>query len=124
MSKQHKMEFKGKKYVTKFSKEFCTCKGCIFFRGVNLCKYAETKKDVKCHANENKDGRDRIWVEDKSEDKSKNLKDHIWVIEYYDDFKKEWYFYDARNTRKEARYSLLHKSTDKISRIRKFIPVK
>lgn len=120
MSKEKRMLYNGKKYVTKIGTG--GCEGCVFFRGhylyfdrCGLC-YVNTG----CFSSDYSDGHGRIWVKDTTVE----TKDHIWVIEYYDDFKKEWYFYDARNTRKEARCSLPHKSTGKVSRIRKYAPVK
>ena len=70
-SKENKMVYEGKKYVTKIS-NIRLCDGCVFskvntiedYKPLYQCKLHNNNRG--CISTQNKDGKSRIWVEDKS----------------------------------------------------------
>jgi hypothetical protein len=129
---QHKMEYKGKKYVTKFVKY--GCEGCAFERVEGPCYGIENANDHRCCS--------RIWVEDKPISKKYETKiidgfpckviltpkekNHVWVVEYYDKVC-GWVINETTLTRRDARRmanELIDYINVKKTRVRKFVPVK
>lgn len=121
MSKEHKMTYMGKKYVTKIQ---YGCRECAFFRFTecpNICK-------SKCAAVNNKDRTSRIWVEDKSVPK-KNTGNYVWVIEKYNKILKKWIVFDTKISRGRARRFIINMKEGLLGyantkfRIIKYIPM-
>jgi hypothetical protein len=86
MSKENKMVYEGKKYVTKKSAGGNGCEGCVFklTEGTMRCGFYKVMGQVtrnKCLPLYYKDGDSRIWVEDKSIDK-KPKKRHKYIKKY------------------------------------------
>lgn len=115
MSKQHKMTYKGKKYVTKFCADGCA--GCIFFDH-GCYDFVVECDSVLCGKNE--DQKNRIWVEDKTV-QEKTI-DHAWLIEYVLFGEKKWRIWNVTRTRKQAR-NIANSMCGKV-RVRKFVPAK
>lgn len=123
MSKQHKMRYRDKKYITKIVSSY-SCDECVFadFTKLNICNLKNDNTGYTgCSPSYNKDKQCRVWVEDKSDDKPKK-EDHAWLIEYYDDIEADWFIWTASKTRKVARDCA--KSLVSKTRVRKFVPVK
>jgi hypothetical protein len=144
MSKEHKMTYDGKKYVTKRVNDI-SCKGCVFLGDHYVCTLENTHAKRICSSNLFKD--QYIWVEDKSIDNKpkkrhkyikkyetriidgfpcktllKNApkeKNHYWIIEDYIDG--EWMLWAAKETRSQARDCLYELTEDRPKRIRKFV---
>jgi hypothetical protein len=132
MSKEHKMTYDGKKYVTKIS-NIRLCDGCVFskvlaiedsYKPLYMCKLHNNNRG--CISTQNKDGKSRIWVEDTP----KTKKDYVWVIELYQEG--IWVFFGAETNRRLARKEassirnlLFYRERKKAkTRIRKYIPAK
>lgn len=118
MSKQHKLEYKGKKYVTKFG----DCHGCAFPSMTPAC--ATKIGNYKCMGYNNKDLMPRIWVEDTTDKKTTKTKCHYWIVELYSNISKDWWPYELRITRSQARKCVKDIGGEDKARIRKFVPTK
>jgi len=143
MSKEHKMTYKGKKYITKIVNG-CSCKECAFAKFYPSHVICTVPPNTKCTPGGNKDQQYRVWVEDKSIDKKpikkyetriidgffyktllKNTpkeKNHYWIIEDYIDG--EWKHWAVKETRSQARECLYEITEGRPKRIRKFIIAK
>jgi hypothetical protein len=125
MSKENKMECNGKKYVTKKSLNGSCCSGCVFFvnGGASQCLSLRSE-NKKCMGGENKDGRSRIWVEDKGKNKpaaKTKGNDCYWIVEELMGDQK-WVGVYLYATRAEARAP--HEYWVRKTRVRKFVPAK
>ena len=88
MSKENKMTYNGKKYVTEIS-DIRRCDGCVFskvntiedYKPLYQCELHNNNRG--CISTQNKDGKSRIWVEDtpKTNEKKTMSKEHIMVHE-------------------------------------------
>jgi hypothetical protein len=126
MSKEHKMTYDGKKYVTKKSRNG-SCNGCAFIERGDLyaCNFYRVMGEAtrnKCLSRHYKDGGDRIWVEDKSKNRPAKAKgnDCYWIVEELID--QQWIgvaFHVTRSKARDAQELYLRKT-----RIRKFVPAK
>lgn len=127
MSKQHKLVWNGKNYVTKIG--INGCEGCVFFRGhfyVDKCDLGYVK--TVCLASNNEDRKGRIWVEDVPVQKKPVQKkpvqkkpDHVWIVEVLEK-DGTWYKTGAYERRKTARAHREMRAFRK-TRVRKFVAV-
>jgi hypothetical protein len=104
MSKQHKMVWNGKKYITKISDD--SGDGCAFsdFTIPYVCKLRN--QNARCCNKDNKDNQYRIWVEDtieKKTAKTTKTKDYYWIVEEYIEELDQWHGVGIHGTRWFAR---------------------